>query len=43
VVMLTARNQVADRRLADQAGADHYLAKPFSPLELLEVVNRLAH
>lgn len=43
VVMLTARDQAADRRAASQAGADHYLAKPFSPLELLQVVNRLAH
>lgn len=41
VVMLTARDQAADRRQASQAGADHYLVKPFSPLELLSVVNRL--
>ena len=41
VVMLTARDQDADRKAATQAGADHYLAKPFSPIELLSVVNRL--
>lgn len=41
VVMLTARDQAADRKAALAAGADHYLAKPFSPIELLEVVNRL--
>jgi len=41
VVMLTARDQAADRQAATQAGADHYLAKPFSPIELLNVVNRL--
>ena len=41
VVMLTARDQVADRKAAAAAGADHFLAKPFSPIELLETVNRL--
>jgi len=41
VVMLTARDQAADRKAAKAAGADDYLAKPFSPIELLEVVNRL--
>lgn len=41
VVMLTARNQPADRQAASRAGADHYLAKPFSPIELLDLVNRL--
>jgi len=41
VVMLTARDQTRDRSAASQAGADHYLAKPFSPIELLSVVNRL--
>lgn len=41
VVMLTALDQATDRKAAQAAGADHYLAKPFSPIELLEVVNRL--
>jgi DNA-binding response OmpR family regulator len=41
VVMLTARDQAADRKAAARAGADHYLVKPFSPIELLEVVSRL--
>ncbi|MBN8504325.1 MAG: response regulator [Burkholderiales bacterium] len=40
VVMLTARAQMADREAASQAGADAYLVKPFSPLELLDVVRR---
>ena len=39
--MLTARDQLADRKAAASAGADHYLAKPFSPIELLNTVNRL--
>jgi DNA-binding response OmpR family regulator len=38
VIMLTARTQVADREAAAEAGADYFLAKPFSPTELLAVV-----
>lgn len=41
VVMLTARARAEDRSRGLQAGADAYLVKPFSPRELLEVVNRL--
>jgi CheY-like chemotaxis protein len=41
VVMLTARTQAADREAAEQAGASRFLAKPFSPLELLNVVEEL--
>lgn len=38
VIMLTARTQAADREAAEQAGADTFLAKPFSPTELVAVV-----
>lgn len=41
VVMLTARARVSDRDAALAAGADRYLAKPFSPLELISVVEEL--
>lgn len=41
VVMLTARARPADRDAATAAGADRYLAKPFSPLELITVVEDL--
>ncbi|MEN3311586.1 MAG: hypothetical protein V7645_915 [Actinomycetota bacterium] len=41
VVMLTARAQVTDRDAAHLAGADRFLAKPFSPLELDGVVKEL--
>lgn len=41
VVMLTARTQVADRDAAEAAGADRYLGKPFSPLQLIAVVEEL--
>ncbi len=38
VIMLTASGQEKDRSRAIEAGCDHYLVKPFSPLELLELV-----
>jgi len=41
VIMLTARTQAADRETAARAGADRFLAKPFSPLELVFVVEEL--
>ena len=42
VVMLTARSQGTDVMTGFQCGADAYLTKPFSPLELLETVQTLA-
>lgn len=41
VVMLTARTQAADREAAERAGATRFLAKPFSPLELMRTVEEL--
>lgn len=41
VIMLTARARESDRNEAASAGADRYLAKPFSPLELIAVVEEL--
>lgn len=41
VVLLTARGQVKDRDAGQQAGADEYLVKPFSPLQLIETIERL--
>jgi two-component system, OmpR family, phosphate regulon response regulator PhoB len=41
VIMLTARARESDRDKAVAAGADRYLAKPFSPLELLSLVEDL--
>src|SRR5690348_13478387 len=35
IVMLSARGTVADRVLGIHEGADDYLAKPFSPAELV--------
>jgi CheY-like chemotaxis protein len=41
VVMLSAKSQPTDVAAGKAAGADAYLTKPFSPLELMDVVNRV--
>jgi len=41
IVMLTAKGQQADRAAGVAAGADEYLLKPFSPLDLLKLVGRM--
>jgi two-component system, OmpR family, response regulator RpaA len=40
VIMLTAKTQLEDRRKAWRAGCSEYLTKPFSPIELVELVGR---
>lgn len=39
VILLTARGQQADFEMGRQAGANAYLTKPFSPLELIDAVD----
>jgi two-component system chemotaxis response regulator CheY len=41
IVMLTAAHGDEVERLAEEAGADLFLTKPFSPLDLLRLVDRL--
>jgi len=41
VVMLSARGSSADRDAGMRAGADAYLVKPFSPMELLVLIEEL--
>jgi DNA-binding response OmpR family regulator len=41
VVMLTARGQATDIATGEKAGADAYLVKPFSPLELIDRVEAM--
>jgi two-component system, OmpR family, phosphate regulon response regulator PhoB len=43
VVMLTARGQQNDLEAGTSAGADAYLTKPFSPLELIDTVIGFMH
>jgi CheY-like chemotaxis protein len=40
-VMLTAADGQSVRQRAETAGADLFLTKPFSPLDLLRLVDRL--
>ncbi len=41
VIMLTAKAQDADARMGLEAGADQYMTKPFDPLELEQLIERL--
>jgi signal transduction histidine kinase len=41
IIMLTAKGQDADRAQALAAGCTAYLVKPFSPLELLQIVQQV--
>jgi two-component system, OmpR family, phosphate regulon response regulator PhoB len=41
VIMLTARTQSVDRDASAAAGANRFVAKPFSPLELVAVVEEV--
>ncbi len=42
IVMLTAAHGDSVERQAEQAGADLFLTKPFSPLDLLRLVDQLS-
>src|SRR3974390_683831 len=42
IVMLTARGQQSDLERGRKAGADAYLTKTLSPLELIDTIERLA-
>ncbi|PJI98570.1 response regulator receiver domain-containing protein [Acidovorax sp. 69] len=41
VIMLTARVQAVDKEAGMAAGADDYLMKPFSTLQVLETIYRM--
>ncbi|NQY81365.1 MAG: response regulator [Candidatus Caenarcaniphilales bacterium] len=41
VIILTAKGQSSEQKWAESVGADHFMAKPFSPLELLELVQKI--
>lgn len=38
VILLTARGSQADQSAGKLAGADHFLVKPFSPMQLIDTV-----
>jgi DNA-binding response OmpR family regulator len=41
VLVLTAKGQPQDRRLAEQIGADVFMTKPFSNRDIVDEVRRL--
>ncbi|MFB1082827.1 response regulator transcription factor [Jeotgalibacillus sp. JSM ZJ347] len=41
ILMLTAKTQKEDQEALKAAGADHFMAKPFSPMELYEFVENM--
>ncbi|MFN3811308.1 MAG: response regulator transcription factor [Roseateles asaccharophilus] len=43
VILLSARGQARDREAGLRAGADAYMIKPFSPLQLIEHLASLSH
>ncbi|MFP7571108.1 response regulator transcription factor [Marivita sp. S2033] len=42
VLMLTARGQTKDREIAERAGCDAFMSKPFSNADMLDTVRALA-
>lgn len=42
VIVLTAKGQPQDRRMAEQLGVEGFMTKPFSNTEVVEAVRRLA-
>lgn len=43
ILMLTAKAQEADRQQAMEKGANYFMSKPFSPVELIAFVEELLH
>jgi CheY-like chemotaxis protein len=41
IVMLTAHGQSSDRERAISSGADHFMTKPFSPVQLIRLISQL--
>ncbi|WLR54042.1 response regulator transcription factor [Mesobacillus subterraneus] len=43
ILMLSAKSQLTEQEKAMAAGADYFMAKPFSPLDLLGKVREILH
>ena len=41
IIILTAKGQESDQEWAKSCGADYFLRKPFSPLELLDILKSI--
>lgn len=42
IIMLTAKAQKTDIERGKNLGVDYYLTKPFSPMELMDIVDNIA-
>ena len=40
IIMLTAMGQIAEQERGREAGADQFIVKPFSPMEILSLVRK---
>jgi CheY-like chemotaxis protein len=41
VIMLTAKGQASEQERGKEVGADEYIVKPFSPMEILSKIKKL--
>jgi DNA-binding response OmpR family regulator len=41
IIMLTAKGQVAEQERGKEVGADEYVVKPFSPMEILTKIKNI--
>ena len=41
IIMLTARGQASEQALGKKAGADEYIVKPFSPVDILSKIKNI--
>ena len=41
IVILTAKGKEEEKKLALERGADYFLSKPFSPMNLLELIGKI--
>ncbi len=41
VIMLTAKGQVSEQERGKEVGADEYIVKPFSPMEILSKIKKI--
>jgi two-component system alkaline phosphatase synthesis response regulator PhoP len=41
IIMLTAKGQVAEQERGKEVGADEYIVKPFSPMDILAKIKNL--
>lgn len=43
IMMLSAKSQQTDQQRVIEAGADYFMAKPYSPLELVKRIEEILH